>query len=141
MGRSSLLALSSGQMRAQPLPDGITHIVAPVCCCHTPAFHTLPTHSNLSPTHFFDDISLRAEHFMKRLLKLAEISDVLYPPLAERIKTAIEVIVVGLMVDTAPCEMDLQARQVIIQYAETVNVYSYSAGAAEPLQDTPQSGG
>ena len=43
------------------------------------------------------------------------------------------------MGDSAPSEMDLQARQVIIQHAETVNVYTHGGG--DPLKDTPQSGG
>ena len=61
------------------------------------------------------------------------------PTLGRGIKTEIEAIVPGLMGDSAPSEMDLQARQVIIQHAETVNVYTHGGG--DPLKDTPQSGG
>ena len=55
LGRSAPLALSPGQMRPQPLPNLIGHIVAPVRYRHTPTFHTLPISSNLPSYRHFDD--------------------------------------------------------------------------------------
>ena len=55
LGRSAPLALSPGQMRPQPLPNLIGHIVAPVRYRHTPTSHTLPISSNLPPYRHFDD--------------------------------------------------------------------------------------
>ncbi len=79
------------------------------------------------------------ERFVERLVELAEVSDVFYPPSAEDIKTEIEAIVPGLTGDPAPSEMDLQARQVIIQHVDTVNVYT--TGAVDPQQEVPHNEG
>ena len=56
MGWSTSLALSPKQMWPQPLPNGIDHIMAPVCYCHSPPPSILfPISTNLPVNHRFDD--------------------------------------------------------------------------------------
>ena len=64
-----------------------------------------------------------AECLAERLVELARTARVYFPPTAGEIAEEVELVMPGV-VDPAPAAMDLQARQVIIQHAEVVNVYT-----------------
>ena len=64
-----------------------------------------------------------AARLVQRLVELAAMARVYFPPTAEEIAEEMELVMPGVA-DPAPAVMDLQARQVIIQHADVVNVYT-----------------
>ena len=72
------------------------------------------------------------EGFMERLVELAVNARVYFPPTAEEIAEEVALVLPEepaspLGADPAPAAVDLQARQVIIQRADVVNVYTTAA--------------
>ena len=67
-----------------------------------------------------------SERLVERLVELAQTARVYFPPTAEEIAEEVELVMPGVA-DPAPAAMDLQARQVVIQHADVVNVYTTAA--------------
>ena len=64
-------------------------------------------------------------------MKLAEPSGLFDPPKADEIETENEAIASGEKTAPAPSSMDISARQVVIQRANMVNVYTTGPDAYE----------
>ena len=86
------------------------------------------------------------ERLVERLVELAGTCNFFYPPTAEEIAEEVELVMPGLGAAPveapaapveAPAAMDFQARQVIIQHASVVNVYTTGAGLEPSPQDSP----
>ena len=68
----------------------------------------------------------RTHNLADKLVAVGRDSDVFFPPTAEDIKMEVELIMPGATAGNGNVgeELELQARQVIIQHADVVNVYT-----------------
>ena len=64
-----------------------------------------------------------SERLVERLEELADVVQVRFPPTEEEIAEEVELVMPGVA-DPAPSAMGLQARQVIIQHADVVNIHT-----------------
>ena len=86
------------------------------------------------------------DNLVERLIELAGACNFFYPPTAAEAAEEVELVMPGLGApapEHAPAPatpVDFQARQVIIQHAGTVNVYTTGAGLEPPQQDPPATG-
>ena len=71
-----------------------------------------------------------SERLMERLMELATTARVYFPPTADEIHEEVQLVmpaVAGPVAGPVPAAMDLQARQVIIQHADVVNIHTTAA--------------
>lgn len=64
------------------------------------------------------------DHLVERLIDLAPHTRVLYPPTSEETAKEVALVMLGQPQPPAPNPMELQARQVVIQQADQVIVYT-----------------
>ena len=85
-----------------------------------------------------------ADNLVERLVEMAKTCNFYFPPTAEEVAEELELLMPGMgavpskaPAAKAPAAMDFQARQVIIQHASVVNVYTTGGGQEPPQQDSP----
>ena len=77
---------------------------------------------------------------MERLIELADKCNFYFPTAVERVAEEVGLLMPGVgHPDPMPATpLDMTGPQLIIQHADTVNVYT--TGALDPLQDVPHNG-
>ena len=79
-----------------------------------------------------------ADRLVERLVELADTCNFFYPPLAGEVAEEVALVMPGLGdIEPKSQAVDMQARQVVIQHAAVVNIYTTGGGPEPPQQDSP----